>query len=562
MNKNNIFGLILFCIISIFSIRGVDVYAEDSFCGEGKTSMGKYTTDEYDDYNADLDFSVKKTGLYKLTTKIDMDCRYTMSVYSSKDYEIWSDNDWSDNEDAVCCDAIYLETGEKYRINVHVDYYDDDIIDSEVIFESKFIKNIDLNPEADFTFIDEYNKEYTGTYIMEKGVSWNYKTQTLTLKKSNVEGNFYFRKVIKDYSYDDSKYLPKVCIKVIGKNTITSYSYKDVIEGLEVDLVLKGKGTLNIKKRLNPDCEIYNAISLYNFGSLEISNIKLNIDSYGEGLCADNIKLNNVKASFKVHNTFSFGRKDSEIVYYRAINAYDNVSINNSNISFKLDFLEKKYETKKYNDMIHSTLIKAKGGSVTDSTLNVDASKYISSKFKKGKLKVVDKSIDRSNSPITINGINSYRNGLKKGSEMEVDGLVYKVLKPASTDKKYVGELVCCGHNNIAEGKVSIPDKITDCACEYKVVRIGKIKFARARNTISSFTIGKNVRVIDKKAFAKCKKLSKVIIKSKSIKKIGKKAFVRKGNKKITFVVPKGMKKKYANLLKKAKVKNFVVVEK
>ena len=86
MKKNSILVLILFCFISFFSIKGIDVYANNSFCGEGTTFIGEYKLDEYENRDANLDYSVEKTGLYKLTTKLNNDkYYYYMTVYSSTD---------------------------------------------------------------------------------------------------------------------------------------------------------------------------------------------------------------------------------------------------------------------------------------------------------------------------------------------------------------------------------------------------------------------------------------------------------------------------------------------
>ena len=77
---------------------------------------------------------------------------------------------------------------------------------------------------------------------------------------------------------------------------------------------------------------------------------------------------------------------------------------------------------------------------------------------------------------------------------------------------------------------------------------------------LKKLVIGKNVRIIGKNAFAGNKKLNYVKIKSANIKRIYKGAFTRKGGKKIKFVVPKKMVKKYKRLLKKGGVKKFTVV--
>ena len=92
---------------------------------------------------------------------------------------------------------------------------------------------------------------------------------------------------------------------------------------------------------------------------------------------------------------------------------------------------------------------------------------------------------------------------------------------------------------------VSIPEVIE----EKPVIAIEKKAFANCKK-LKKIVIGKNIRSIGSKAFYKCKKLKKITIKSKKLVKIGKNAF--KGiSKKAVIKVPASKKKKYKKLLKK-----------
>ena len=121
----------------------------------------------------------------------------------------------------------------------------------------------------------------------------------------------------------------------------------------------------------------------------------------------------------------------------------------------------------------------------------------------------------------------------KAGSGTTVGKLKCKVLSKAT--KKKVGKIEITGTKNKKIKSVKIPD----------IVKIKGLKY--------------KVTAIKAGAFRDCKKLKKVTIKAKSLKKIGKKAFYRKKGKKITFKVPKKLKKKYSKLIKKAKTNNYIV---
>lgn len=85
---------------------------------------------------------------------------------------------------------------------------------------------------------------------------------------------------------------------------------------------------------------------------------------------------------------------------------------------------------------------------------------------------------------------------------------------------------------------------------KYKANAIG-YEACKESHSLTKLTIGSNIKSIGDRAFYKCPKLKKVIMKSKKVPKIGKNAF--KGiSKKVTFKVPKSKLKAYKKALKKA----------
>lgn len=193
---------------------------------------------------------------------------------------------------------------------------------------------------------------------------------------------------------------------------------------------------------------------------------------------------------------------------------------------------------------------KKKGGEVElfeyyDNNIVYDAKKF----------KVADK--------VKINGIN-YK-VTKVSVKFGVGKFLYKIsndaknTKKAKKAKKKNFEVKVVGTNSeLYLKKATIASTINIGGKKYKVTSISTKAFADEKK-IKKLTLGKNIKTIDAKAFSKCKKLSKVIIKSKKLTKIGKGAFYVKGGKKITIKVPGKKKEAYKNLLKKAGYANYVV---
>ena len=113
---------------------------------------------------------------------------------------------------------------------------------------------------------------------------------------------------------------------------------------------------------------------------------------------------------------------------------------------------------------------------------------------------------------------------------------------------------------------ITIPDYITIKGKKYPVISIQSNAFAKCKK-LTKVVIGKNVRRIKPKAFYNCKKLKTIVIKTKKLtmKRVGKKAFAGI-YKKAKITLPKGgfskkQKAAYKKILrargvgKKAKIK-------
>ena len=105
--------------------------------------------------------------------------------------------------------------------------------------------------------------------------------------------------------------------------------------------------------------------------------------------------------------------------------------------------------------------------------------------------------------------------------------------------------------------KLVVPDTIKYNGRAYKVCGIDYHAFFYNTN-LKNVVIGKNVTEIGTEVFFGCSKIKTVTIKSKKLKRIGESAFYTDGNT-FTVKVPKGKKKAYKKLLKKAKSSKYVI---
>ena len=126
----------------------------------------------------------------------------------------------------------------------------------------------------------------------------------------------------------------------------------------------------------------------------------------------------------------------------------------------------------------------------------------------------------------------------------------YVVLSEGKTDaadpsKNEMPTVSYTGTTNKKAKKITVPDTVTLNGLVYRVDTIGAGAL-KGNKKITTVTIGKNVKVIEKNAFAGCTKLKTVNCKSEVLYKIGANAF--KGDGKLTKITLK------TTLLKKSKV--------
>lgn len=129
----------------------------------------------------------------------------------------------------------------------------------------------------------------------------------------------------------------------------------------------------------------------------------------------------------------------------------------------------------------------------------------------------------------------------------------YRVTKLSRKKGKVIGGTVTyiapCDKNCKS---VNIPAAINISGIKFKVTILGKDALKNCKK-LTRVTIGVNVTKIGKNAFKGCSKLKAVIFKTEKIKTIGKNAFVGINSKaKIKF--PKRCSKRYAIMIKKAKI--------
>lgn len=141
------------------------------------------------------------------------------------------------------------------------------------------------------------------------------------------------------------------------------------------------------------------------------------------------------------------------------------------------------------------------------------------------------------------------------GDTVKLKGITYKVSK--------------VGYGNGSEAVVvkadkkktscNIPDTVRVNGVTCKVVEI-KANTFKASIKLKKLTVGRNVKVIGKKALYGCKNLKSIIIKSSVLKTVGNNA-VKGSNKKLVIKVPKKKVKAYRSILKKAGLEKKVKVK-
>lgn len=138
---------------------------------------------------------------------------------------------------------------------------------------------------------------------------------------------------------------------------------------------------------------------------------------------------------------------------------------------------------------------------------------------------------------------------IKQGQKITIGHLKYTV--KIVTNKSKTTSLKLSGvAANKKTTQINVPSKVTYKGKSYKVTEICANTFSKNKH-LTKITIGKSITKIGDKAFYKCKKLKKIIVKSENISFIGKNAF--KGiHKKAAFKLPAKKKKQYKKKIRQA----------
>ena len=133
-------------------------------------------------------------------------------------------------------------------------------------------------------------------------------------------------------------------------------------------------------------------------------------------------------------------------------------------------------------------------------------------------------------------------------STIEADGIVYNVTNSSAAN----GTVSVSGLTSAGKKKttITIPPTVEENGYTFKVTAIDKNAFAKSKK-LKKVIIGENVTNIGANCFTKCSKLATIQFKSPKAPKIGKKAF-KSIKSKVKVFYSKKMKKKELNKLKKA----------
>ncbi len=139
-----------------------------------------------------------------------------------------------------------------------------------------------------------------------------------------------------------------------------------------------------------------------------------------------------------------------------------------------------------------------------------------------------------------------------------LDGAIAGVSVKVTSDQEGNPTVEYTAVTNKKAKAVTIPDSVTVDGITYKVTLVSAKAFAGCKK-LTKITIGANVTTIGKNAFKNCKGLKTITIKSTTLAKNAfAKAGVKKLSKKVTIKVPKSCKKDYKKQLKKAGFKGKI----
>ena len=513
-------------MLTFGTVGGLEVNAQANqvYEDEGKFDI-TFLEKEYDKdektMETTFDYKVSKNGVYTFSCG-EAKTAYYFSITDKKDeFAFASSTEEGENF------KVYLEKGRTYSIRYVLKDIATKKVSASLVVKLEKEMNFRLDINANVCTVD--GKKISFSEYKKAGFNWDEKTYTLTLKNCKINGSLDIREIYPDFRYDSKRYSTAINIVLEGNNTIVDAGEEKILNCLGLDLNISGNGILNI---VSDDAVI-------DADKLNVKNATLKsgyIIFYVDEAYFDSVKLNcaiKYVETLKGQEGYLTTRTaECDYVDYAELFSEGNngVELNDCDINLEYDLLPEKYLKNKHIDY-YAFL----GCEVKNSRVNVKIQKKLVKHHKKYIALRTSQFGDFVATKWKYTPIKkSYRNALKKGMLIHTYDATYKVLKGASTDGKYIGKVEVVSTNN--KGNIyDFKDKVYTYNAYFNVVKIGK-----------------NVCAGEKKV--------KKVILGKKIKKIAKGAFTRKGNKKIKFVVPKGMKKKFMKMLKKAKVKRFKVV--
>ena len=142
----------------------------------------------------------------------------------------------------------------------------------------------------------------------------------------------------------------------------------------------------------------------------------------------------------------------------------------------------------------------------------------------------------------------------KKGKSYTVGSYKYKIVSPKTNGQGTVSFAGLAKNTK----KVVIGDTVTILGAKFKIVQI-EDRALKNKSSITSVTIGKNVKTIGKEALAGTKKLKTITIKSAKLTRVGANA-LKNTYAKLKIKTPKTKLNKYKALFKKKGQKSSVKI--
>ena len=488
-----------------------------------------------------LFYKVKKSGIYKisLTSSGKM---YFYNIYGEeKNGKIFKMCGTIENKKRL---NVYFEKNKRYVLGVTIPK---DYKKKYYKIKSKLVKETDdYKPELTLGFENKKAKN--------KGYSYDSSTNTLTLNNGVLKSEFSIvPKVVCSSEYVSRDNSLKIVVN--GDCYAESLYFED-----KYDLEISGNGTLNVYQinawnLLIKDIEIKN-ISYITAYSGKLENVKMFAKLNGSVLYKDGFDLGN-------HEYQYYPLKHDSIMYEFMSWWYgdDGISEGPSNIIFENCELNVNYDlvSKIYLNEDCVIFDEFDGAKFDNCNVNVTINKEFAEKHKEFYKDVIEK----GNSKISYNPIDykKYMMSVKKLCNKN-GTIVLKILRPASADGKTNGKVKLINLKKTRKFNSAVYYEKYDTISyldyyDYDVIKYGKKVLSNIKGLKKAY-LGKNVEEIGAYAFSNNKILRYVKIESKRLIKIGTGAFAG-SKKKIKFVVPKKMVKKYKKMLKRAKVKKFVV---